>query len=139
MGDSDDMKSLAIREINEALGTQISAVITVYGWTKDKTGALYRAWDILTVKSPLLALDMALGVETVTYTRDENGTLTTLAMVRVGALSTTEKRSRRKRAAFRRGGDAAYAEPQTRAVNYSSVNPGAAAGQSALKIPMSVE
>lgn len=72
------------RAYNEAKwhqGEIIQATVVVYGWTADGTN-LWQAGSDVFVNSPMAMLNMALKIQTVTFTQDDRGgTLTTLDLV----------------------------------------------------------
>lgn len=79
-----NLGELADRAQNEAIwndGTEIHASITVQGWFAPD-GGLWRTGNLVTVKSPMAMLNMALAIENATFTQDStSGTLTTLDLV----------------------------------------------------------
>ncbi|HEY2242744.1 MAG TPA: hypothetical protein VGH47_00800 [Xanthobacteraceae bacterium] len=62
-------------------GTIITAVVTVYGWLRGGKD-LWKAGDMVHIKSPMAMLDMDLKIRTVTFEQnDRTGTQTTLELV----------------------------------------------------------
>jgi len=75
---------LKIRADTESKWTKahaVQATIVVQGWTSS-SGGLWKVGKKVTVKSPMAMLDMEMGIQSVTFTQDNNtGTLTTLLCV----------------------------------------------------------
>jgi prophage tail gpP-like protein len=62
-------------------GTIITAQVAVYGWLRGGAG-LWKAGDVVHIKSPMAMLDMSLKIRTVTFEQnDRTGTQTTLELV----------------------------------------------------------
>jgi hypothetical protein len=78
------VSEIADRAKNEAVwneGTIVTASVTVQGWMM-ASGTLWRAGDQVMVQSPMAMLNMALKIQTATFTQDRNsGTTTTLELV----------------------------------------------------------
>jgi prophage tail gpP-like protein len=87
-----NMADLKTRTSTEAawLGsTIIECEIDVFGWLRNNgiSGSLWEVWENVHVTSPMLMLDQDLTVKTVTFHQDvENGTQTTLELVRPGSI-----------------------------------------------------
>jgi prophage tail gpP-like protein len=62
-------------------GTEIQCNVTVQGWLRDGRN-LWRAGDNVVVRSPMAMLNHVLGIQTITFTQDNNGgTLTNMLLV----------------------------------------------------------
>jgi prophage tail gpP-like protein len=74
------LRATADRRWNE--GTIIECTITLQGWKRRPGGTLWRAGEVVHVKSPMAMLDQALKIQTLVYAQDVNsGTTTTMDLV----------------------------------------------------------
>ena len=64
-------------EALHADGTQVVANVTVQGWLRDGTN-LWRCGDLVYIRSPMCPLDMAMKIQTATFTQDSRSGTTTL-------------------------------------------------------------
>jgi prophage tail gpP-like protein len=96
------------RARNEAVwheGSVLSAYITVQGWFR-RSGALWRAGESVSVKSPMALLDQVMSIQSVTYTQaDGAGTTAVLECVPPFLLRGTSE--------FTAGQDGAPQDPRT--------------------------
>lgn len=77
----EEMKERVLYERQWREGTKINAVITVQGWLADGR-ELWRPRQHVYVNSPMATLNLVMGIQSVTYTQDnQRGTETTLELV----------------------------------------------------------
>jgi len=75
-----------LRAANEKMYAEgqgkVEATVVVQGWFNPKTGKRWDIYDVVRFESPMTGIDdQEMVIETVTYTQDRNGTLTTMKIV----------------------------------------------------------
>lgn len=69
-------------------GHEITAVVTVLGWTPEQGGKLWQEGDSVYIQSPMCPLDQEMSIQSVTFTQDDkSGTLSTLVCIAPWGLS----------------------------------------------------
>jgi hypothetical protein len=72
---------MAYNEAGWSEGTKVQATVTTQGWMMPGTQLLWQAGDNVMVNSPMAVIDQVMSINTVTFTQDQRGTLTTLDLV----------------------------------------------------------
>jgi prophage tail gpP-like protein len=77
VGSEAELQKRATYEALQREGTQVRAFVTVQGWLRDGTN-LWHTRDNVLIKSPMCPLDLALKIQSATFTQDNKGGTTTL-------------------------------------------------------------
>ena len=77
----DELQEMANNEAVWSEGTKVQATIVTRGWMMPGTQKLWQAGDNVFVQSPMAIINQVMSINTVTFTQDQRGTLTTLDLV----------------------------------------------------------
>jgi len=98
-------------EVRRRMAEGTQATITVNGWQQDEDGALWQTNQMVPVKAPWLALDRELVISEITYSYDDGGEKTTLALTLPDAFLPEQKRKAKKEKGKSSGGGSGTADP----------------------------